>query len=451
MFDALERALRHQRIHGTRSMLREMMRRVRRRLGGTSATAAAIPGIVVDDAGWVNARELVRKHRQACAPLRLFTIPRADVGRITLVTDSINRGSLYGGVGTSLIFAALLARARGERLRLLTRTEKPQPGGLQTVLGAYGIALDHEVEFAFAPFYDERYEVDAFEDEQFITTSWWTTSATLGAVASGRIVYLLQEDERMFYPHGDEHLRASQVMSHPDLRFVVNTRLLFDHLVGSGLANVERNGMWFEPSFPPAVFRPAADRPPGKRTLFFYARPNNVRNLFVLGLDVLETAIARGVIDLATWDIVFVGKDIPRIRLDDGRYTPQRLENLDWGQYAALAGRTDLALCLMYTPHPSYPPFDLAASGAVVVSNRFANKQDLGGYSANILCADANTEALVAALADGARLALDTPAREANFRAGRLGTDWKASFASVIGRLATASATTAATAAPPRD
>lgn len=434
MLNYIERALRFQRIHGTRRLLSEALLRVRRRLAGSPRAAA--PGLLSDDSGWVSARDMVRKHAQHCTPLRLFSVPRAELGRITLVTDSINRGSLYGGVGTSAIFAALLARARGQRLRILTRTERANPGGLQTVLDSNGITLQHEVEFAFAPFYDDKYEVDAFADELFITTSWWTTAATLATVPVERVVYLLQEDERMFYAYGDEHLRCARTLAHPGLRYVINTRLLFDHLVASGLPQVAERGMWFEPAFPPDVFKPLPREAGAKRQLLFYARPNNARNLFYLGLEVLEGAIDRGVVDLDQWDVVFVGKDIPKLRLDGGRYTPRRLENLDWKQYAQLAGTTDLALCLMYTPHPSYPPFDLAASGAVVVTNRFANKQSLAAYCANILCADPEPQALVQALADGVQLALDAPAREANRRAAQLGTTWEAAFADVVARVA---------------
>ena len=430
----LERALRYQRIHGTRKLISDGWARLRKRLRPTLAALPASVGGSDEHHGWVSARELVAKHQQACSGLRLFRIPAATPPRISLVTDSISKGSLYGGVGTSIIMAALLAESRGARLRIVTRTERAQPSAVAGVLGLYGIELTREVEFAFAPFYDSGYEIDSFPDELYITTSWWTTAATMASVPSKDIVYLLQEDERMFYPYGDEHLRCSQVLANADIRCIINTHLLYDHLVGSGLANLAGRAIAFEPSFPPSVYSPAASRAEGRRTLTFYARPNNVRNLYHFGLAVLETAISRGVIDLAEWDIVFMGKDIPKLRLDDGRYTPRRLENMSWNEYAELCGRTDLALCLMYTPHPSYPPFDMAASGAVVVTNRFGNKQDLGGYSANILCAEPELEAMVAEIGRGVALARDTARRQANHQANRLGRDWKQSFAEVLQR-----------------
>lgn len=416
-----------------KKMMRERIARVARSILGPSYTITR--GLPVDDRTWIGVRDLLGRHVRECAPLRLFLIPPNDVPRVSLVTDSISRSHLYGGVGTAIILAALLAQARGARLRLVTRSEPPHPEGLETVLDTYGIRLEHDVELAHAPFDDEAYEIDQFEQELFITTSWWTTAATLRSVRSEHVVYLLQEDERMFYPLGDVHLRCARVLENPDIRFIVNSRLLFDHLVGSGLANIAAHGTWFEPSFPREVFYPRERPVATKRTLVFYARPNNLRNLFFFGVQVLEAAIARGIIDLTAWELVLVGKEIPDIRFDDGRYIPQRQENLSWTEYAALAGKTDLALCLMYTPHPSYPPFDMAASGAVVVTNRYGNKQDLSGYSPNILCADLDLEAMLQTLSDGMRLAADSQQRSANFSANKLQQDWKVSFAEVVDRI----------------
>jgi beta-1,2-rhamnosyltransferase WsaF-like protein len=433
-FSALHRARRYWKTYGTRQLIRESVARlVRRFLGPSYTVAAGLP--VSDEYGWVHAGELARKQSQLSAPLRLFSIPQGDPARVSIVTDSINKGSLYGGVGTAIILAALVAQASGARLRIVTRTEQAQPAGLATVLDTYGITLTHDVEFAYAPFYDSNYEIDFFEEELFITTSWWTTKATMASVRSESIVYLLQEDERMFYPHGDEHLRCSRVLANADIRFVINTRLLYEHLVGSGLSNIAARGIWFEPVFPREVFHPR-ERPDGaKRTLMFYARPNNVRNLFFFGIEILETAIARGIIDLQHWDLVLVGKDIPKVRFDDGRYSPKVHENLSWTEYAALAGEADLALCLMYSPHPSYPPFDLAASGAVVVTNRFGNKQDLSGYSRNIICGDPDLESMLDAMAQAARLAAEPRQRGENYRANRLGSGWKESLAEVVRRI----------------
>ena len=173
-----------------------------------------------------------------------------------------------------------------------------------------------------------------------------------------------------------------------------------------------------------------------KYRFVFYARPNNLRNLFYLGIQVINSAIQQQILNLDQWEIIFVGKDIPDVTIDDGK-EPIKYQNLNWSEYAQLAGTVDLGLSLMCTPHPSYPPLDLAASGAVVVTNRFSNKQDLNCYSANLICADPELHALVDAIRKGIALATDPVAREQNFINNKLSTDWNQSLKDVIQVLST--------------
>src|SRR5260370_40449821 len=44
----------------------------------------------------------------------------------------------------------------------------------------------------------------------------------------------------------------------------------------------------FEPAIDPKMFYPAADRPQGPVKIFFYGRPRNPRNGFVLGIEALK-------------------------------------------------------------------------------------------------------------------------------------------------------------------
>lgn len=382
----------------------------------------------------INAAQTSHTRFQAVTPLRTYFLPESQTRRVNIVTDSISSGSLFGGVGTALIFAALLANKLNAQLRIITRTERAKPENVDHFLSLYGIKLEHEVQFKFAAFYDQKYELDIVKDDLFITTSWWTTAATLPSVPNYNVIYLLQEDERMFYPFGDDRLRCETILRNREIRFLINTNLLFDYLVHDGFDNIATQGMWFEPAFPAQVFHPRAKDRSGKRKFFFYARPNNLRNLFYLGIEVIEQAIAQQVLDLEHWEIFLVGKDIPAVTFNGG-YAPIKCENFSWSEYAQLVGTVDLGLSLMYTPHPSYPPLDLVASGAVVVTNRFANKRDLSGYSANLICADLDRDALVDALRQAVAIAMDSRVREQNYRNNGLLTDWQQALDGIIQQL----------------
>src|SRR6185436_146295 len=111
-------------------MVREGLARIAARLGLRRAGPDGAPASVTGDLGWVSGAEMAAKQAQHCAALRIFTVPPAALPRISVVTDSINSGSLYGGVGTAVIMACLLARAQGATVRIVTRNERARPSNL---------------------------------------------------------------------------------------------------------------------------------------------------------------------------------------------------------------------------------------------------------------------------------------------------------------------------------
>lgn len=392
----------------------------------------------LDDLGdEINLHQALQTRYKALLPLRTFHIPKA-APRITMTTDSIGGKSLYGGVGTALILSALLAERLGAGLRLITRVEAADPATFRRVLSVNGIDWNGPVEFLQVRGKDGR-EISVSDNDVFLTTSWWGTRCSLGAVDPKRIVYLLQEDERMFYPFGDDRLRCEETLSSPDIRFVVNSQLLFDHLTtgSDALPNIRRNGTFFEPAFAESHYYPAAiKRSPGaKRNFFFYARPFNERNLYWRGLEAIGAAIEDGVLQPDDWNILFVGRSIKPITLPRN-VNPRIVENLSWSEYATLLRSIDLGLCLMDTPHPSYPPLDLAACGAVVVTNTRGLKTSLNRYSENIVCADVNARSLKDGIGDGIKLACDETARFDNYSRNRLLRDWRSAFERTVQELA---------------
>ena len=78
----------------------------------------------------------------------------------------------------------------------------------------------------------------------------------------------------------------------------------------------------------------------------------------------------------------------------------------------------------MYAPHPSYPPLDLAVSGAVAVSTQDGSKTSLEQYSDNIICAQPDLSSLEEGLRRGAELAADDEVRRANYERSRFERSW---------------------------
>jgi hypothetical protein len=375
------------------------------------------------------------EHFPNLRPLPVYTNASAPQ-RISMVTDSINSGSLFGGVGTALIFATLLARRMQRPLRIITRSEPPTPANCRTVLEANGIAWQGDVEFVFSSRDTSNGRpIDITPGDLFVTTSWWTTWATRASVDPASIIYLVQEDERRFYPEGDESIRCAEVLADPRLTCIVNSKPLFDYLFGRPDSHV-RAPTWFDPAFP-AFLTPREPAQPGKHKFIFYARPKNLRNLYYRGLEAIAGAIESGVLDPAAWAFFFIGRDLQPVALPGG-IQPTLIENLGWNDYQRLLRSMDLGLSLMASPHSSYPPLDLAAAGAVVVTNTFGpDKQSLAQYSANIICSDPALPSLIAGIGQGIALATDTERRTLNYKNSAFLTDWSAVFAPLCEQLVT--------------
>jgi hypothetical protein len=384
------------------------------------------------DRGYIAAENILDERYLMARPLVTRSRNGKGFERVNIITDSVREGSLFGGVGTALLFGVSLANRLDAQLRIITRTEKPDELGVFSFFKLYDIIPKKELQFKFEPCDDGGGGVEFSESELFITTSWWTTASTMAGVDTSKIIYLLQEDERMFYPAGDDWVRAHKIMMNEEIRIIVNTKLLFDHLVVDGFGNIFKSGLWFEPAFPGKIYRRCeCGEDNDRKKFFFYARPNNPRNLFYLGLEVIERALMKGVINPAEWDIFFVGNNIPDVEMFGG-IRPIKYENLSWREYSKMLGTIDVGLSLMSTPHPSYPPLDLAASGSVVVTNRFGFKQDLSNYSRNIFCSDLDVDNLVSAVKAAINFSKNNAAKNSNYLDGGISRSWDQAFQKVI-------------------
>ncbi len=340
-------------------------------------------------------------HRRRPDVRALRTVPGPSIPRINLVTDSIGAESLFGGVATAIVLATLWADRTGRRLRIVTRHSAPDGAGLQQLFAAVGVRPERQPELAYVPTGPGDY-LQIGDDDLFLTTSWWTTASVLASVPAKRIVYILQEDERSFYPIGTDSVAAAAAMNQPDLKVVVNTEGLRRYLESGGLTNLA-SAASFEPSF--ASFLRADRRLSIARplNLFFYARPNNPRNLFDIGVAAIDKVIESGLLPRDKWRIHFAGRGVPQFDFCDGS-RPVVHDALSWGAYRDLLGRMDLGVSLMASPHPSYPPLDLAASGAVVVTNEWPGKADFASVSDRIITASPSVEGIAAGIAQGIAL-----------------------------------------------
>ena len=211
-----------------------------------------------------------------------------------------------------------------------------------------------------------------------VVATWWPTAhvarAALDVTRADAFVYLVQDFEPGFYPWSTKYALAIETYGMP-FRAIVNEATLLDHLRSTGtgrFADPSLPAVAFTPAVDRSVFAPRASRPDGRRRLAFYARPRHARNLFDLGLAALRRAADAGIFDGEDWELVALGEPIPDLPV--GPLTLRSTPWLDYAAYGAFLRDTDVLLSLMLSPHTSYPPLEMAATGGQVVTNTFGGK-----------------------------------------------------------------------------
>lgn len=358
--------------------------------------------------------------------------------RLNLVTDDIGKRSLFGGTATALALASMLCERNQWTLRLITRWTPCNLHDYYEFARIYGITAPEKVE-AYSD--EERNQTVVHEklavskQDIFLATSWWSAKSILESHLNRRILYIIQEEETFFYPYSDERLWCEEIMRDERIDYIVNSKLLYDYLAANGYERLTANAVFFEPAFPQHLYYADTntfqnDRQRKKR-LFFYGRPKNPRNLYYFGLKCLDEALMCGIIDTDLWEIyVAGGPDTEDICFSNG-YVPKQNGIMSWKSYAEFARTVDLSFSLMYTPHPSYPPFDMLCSGAVVLTNRFKNKDKLS-YSGNLILAGLDMEQMLQGFHQAVLLACDLPQRERNYQENQISRSWEESFQNVI-------------------
>lgn len=359
-------------------------------------------------------------------------IVQDSVKRLNLVTDTIDSHSLLGGVATALVVATEFANRYHYALRIITRNSDVNPTNYYNIMEISGIKPAENVSF-YSDFErkikDIDYKLEVTKDDIFFATSWWSAQAIAATTVRPRFFYIIQEVETFFYNYGGEHLLCSQMMENKNIDYIVNSRYLYDYFRENNPHIVE-NGCYFEPAFPEKLYHTKTFTPKSRYKLFFYARPNNPRNLYSIGVYMLNRAVERGILDTEEWDVYCVGQNAPVIQFSNGAHSIN-LGQLSWTEYAKFLTDIDLGLCLMYTPHPSYPPFDVACSGGVVLTNKMMNKTNFP-YCKNVIVADLEEDTFMDAFAESIALAKNMQERKHNYDTNTICRNWQDTLSDTI-------------------
>lgn len=370
-------------------------------------------------------------------------VVRGQARRLNIVLPSLEKSRFSGGPNTALALGQVLAD-RGIPVNFISCDTPVEPDHrlLHDHLTLLTGIREPRAPVTFADGHRADSPVAIGDSDIMLGTAWWTVQKfrhCLQGLRTPRFVYLIQEFEPALYPYSTSYALAEETYALDHLA-IYNHRFLYDYFrmnrIGSFAAGHE-DGVWFDPVIDTRHFYyDEGARRAEAHTLLFYARPTMaVRNLYEIGCAALARLAGEGLFD-ESWKLHSMGEKVGDIYLP----RDQVVEELPWmgfGEYAARMRSCDILLSLMLSPHPSYPPLEGAASGAVVVTNRFANKTpaQFARFSSNIIASAPTIDGVTEGLRTAIGRIGDRSARSGASRVS-MPSDWRQALAGAADRVA---------------
>jgi hypothetical protein len=305
--------------------------------------------------------------------------------RLTLILPSLSAKEAFGGVTTGLDFIRALARALDCDIRILTEAPfDPADSALPP---------DPENRISIASLTESGWRLPTRAREMFLAFNWWISinmEAVLAAQAAHFVaprqpkLYLMQDYEAQFYPFSSAHMYALYACNNQagPLWGIFNSSEFHDYYNMQG--NRCDRAFVFEPRMASRVRALAGDLSAAEKTrkILVYGRPAIDRNCFTIlreGLTIWAREHGHG----ADWEILSAGTKHADIDLGNGQRV-RSLGKLTLEGYGQLLRQTSVGISLMSSPHPSYPPLEMAHFGIRTITNNYACK-DLTRRHENIV------------------------------------------------------------------
>ncbi|MGH7142168.1 MAG: glycosyltransferase family 4 protein [Candidatus Saccharimonadales bacterium] len=221
-----------------------------------------------------------------------------------------------------------------------------------------------------------------------ICSFWVSAYLLLKFNKTKRKYYFIQDYEPLFYPGGSTYALAESTYRF-GFKGLVNTPGL--------LAAINKRhgteGISFIPAVDQTIYHPDPKRKKATKTrVFFYARPNNPRNAFNLGITIIKQLLDN------------YGKNIEIItagaKWKESAYGLRgKITNLGLiesvSEVANLYRNCDIGFVYMLSKHPSYQPFEFMASGMATVTNNNEDNLWLLKDGENCLLSEPSASAMV--------------------------------------------------------
>jgi len=320
---------------------------------------------------------------------------RYSFTRINLLIPSINKEHIFGGISTAIkFFESLISSCKADiRFRIIITDAEPSKDALTCFDKYKKVNMDEDSEERFQIIcVSDRYNKDipVTENDFFIASAWWTAYIIKKIVYNQNIlfkksyfwIYFIQDFEPGFYPWGTKFILSdSTYYSEFPVIAVFNSKLLKDYFEMKGHKFYKE--FFFQPKLNSELntYLKNLDSNIKKRQILVYGRPSVDRNDFYSIVQALRIWTSKDKRS-SDWSIFSAGEIHPNIELENGKNLVS-LGKLSIEDYAKVLCESSIGISLMISPHPSYPPLEMAHFGVLTITNSFENK-NLSSWHSNI-------------------------------------------------------------------
>lgn len=315
--------------------------------------------------------------------------------RLNIITPSVDKKHVFGGISTALKFFYEVREQGNFDARIIV-TDAPVFPESSVLPEEYVVAdakEDPDLPFSVLPMADRSDKTfPVAENDVFIATGWWTAYTIADVIrwqketygSAHPLVYMIQDYEPGFYPWSSRYLMAdSTYRLEIPVYAVMNSQLLRDYFEDKGYTFAKT---WsFDPKLNDFLLKYLPEQGtvvPKKKQILVYGRPSTARNAFELLVYGLKAWVAQQE-NAQEWTILSAGEKHDDVDLGKGMVL-HSVGKLSLQEYAQMMLSTYAGVSLMVSPHPSYPPLEMATFGVKTITNCYDSK-DLSSFSENII------------------------------------------------------------------
>ena len=318
-----------------------------------------------------------------------------DFERINILLPSINKEHRFGGILTALIlFNEIIKKMNKDtRFRIIITDGMPNKEAVNNFNSYRLLSCDDDISerFQLLPFCD-RYQktIPVTRNDKFIATAWWTAyhvqdilkqQSKLYDQNFHKMIYLIQDFEPCFYNWSDRYVLADLTYNSNIPTIAVFNSSFLKKFFNDRRYQFQRE-YFFEPRMNEKLKRHFdLEKMKKIKQILIYGRPSVPRNGFILIIEALKI-FARKRDDIHEWRFISAGEQHPDVEIGDGVIL-KSVGKLGMDDYAKILKESAIGISLMVSPHPSYPPLEMAHFGILTITNSFANK-DLSKWHENI-------------------------------------------------------------------